>query len=142
MARNQNSESTSSMPCGTSLGSGWRRRKGKPTSWWWTTPRRFRPRTDSRLNRGLRAGFRGSPKEPVKGLPQSPVAIFAQHLLGGGKRSAGFRLAGSDLAHPVHDLPAPLQLLRGGHTVLLVARIVGHFFPVKSGHNQCRLTAF
>src|ERR1035437_6474451 len=51
MARNQNSESTSSMPCGTSLGSGWRRKRGKLTCWWWTTRRRSRARTDSCLAR-------------------------------------------------------------------------------------------
>src|ERR1035437_7992620 len=54
----------------------------------------------------------------------SPVAVFAQHLLGGGKRSAGFGLAGSDFAHPVHDLPATLQLLRGGHTFRGLIRIL------------------
>src|ERR1039458_10272914 len=49
MGRNRNSESASSTPCGTSSGSGWRRKRGKPMSWWWTTPRRSPSRTDSRL---------------------------------------------------------------------------------------------
>src|ERR1019366_2296538 len=56
-------------------------------------------------------------KESPEVAPKLPVAVFALHLLCGGKRSTGFRLAGSDLAYPVHDLTAPLQLLRCGHRI-------------------------
>src|ERR1039457_1845502 len=104
MGRNPNSESASSTPCGTSLGSGWRRKRGKLTSWWWTTRRRSRARTDSCLARDY-------PFRPGEANVPARLRVLVAHRFVRGVSHQLVQSGDWDQFIPIHPVDTPDTLI-------------------------------